>query len=69
MYMHIRIGATAVARAFYGQGNGFILLDNMECTGTEERLIDCPHQGFNQHDCRHSEDAGVLCQCKEPDNV
>jgi hypothetical protein len=38
-----------------------IFMDNVACTGTESRLIDCI---FDRHtaDCVHSEDAGVRCQ-------
>lgn len=38
-----------------------IFMDNVACTGTESRLIDCP---FDSHtaDCVHAEDAGVRCQ-------
>ena len=42
-----------------------ILLDDVRCTGTEERLIDCP---VGQYNCTHSEDAGVICtgnRCQE----
>ena len=54
-------GATARSSAFFGQGGGSIFLDNVECLGTESRLIDCPHNGIGSHDCRHSDDAGVTC--------
>ena len=40
---------------------GGILLDNLGCTGTETRLIDCPHNGLNIHNCVHSRDVGVRC--------
>jgi len=55
-------GATqAVLRAGFGQGTGTIWLDNVQCTGTELYLSDCPHNGWNSHNCAHSEDAGVRC--------
>ena len=55
--------AIAYDRAFFGQGSAqmSIFMDNVACTGTESRLIDCT---FDRHtaDCVHSEDAGVRCQ-------
>lgn len=36
-------------------------MDNVGCSGTESRLIDCPHNAIGSHDCSHSEDAGVTC--------
>ena len=53
-------GAVAYANAYYGQGSGPILLDNMACTGVENALVNC---SFDNHtgDCRHSDDAGVRC--------
>ena len=37
------------------------MLDDLQCTGTEASLFDCPHSGVNIHNCDHSEDAGVRC--------
>ena len=56
------VGAIARSEAFYGEGSGDIILDNVGCTGNETRLIDCPNNGIGVHNCRHSEDAGVTCQ-------
>ena len=37
------------------------MLDNLGCTGTESRLVDCPNNGLGIHNCIHAEDAGVRC--------
>ena len=47
-------------------------LDNLQCVGNEEDLLDCPQRGNpkeGDHDCnpggRHVEDAGVRCLAEE----
>ena len=55
--------ATARSFAFFGQGTDPIVLDDVRCTGTERRLIDCPYTAT--HNCNHFEDAGVTCQPSE----
>ena len=57
--MIIIVGATAYTGARFGAGAGPIVMDDVLCTSTENRLIECPFT-FN-HDCVHSEDAGVRC--------
>ena len=37
-------------------------MDNVRCTGREARLEDC--YSTSQHDCYHSEDAGLRCAGK-----
>ena len=53
--------SAAVGTAFFGQGDGDIILDEMSCTGTESDISECTHNGYLNHDCSHSEDAGVVC--------
>ncbi|CAL8400977.1 unnamed protein product [Boreogadus saida] len=55
---------TAIAAkglAFYGYGEGPILMDNVDCLGTELDVGTCFHLGWGQHNCGHHEDAGVIC--------
>ena len=54
-------GALAIPRAFFGSGFGRIHLDDLNCVGTEDALINCSHNGIREHNCGHSEDAGAIC--------
>jgi hypothetical protein len=51
----------ATNSATFGPGQDPIWMDNVNCSGDEERLVDCPFNGFGSHDCSHSEDAGAIC--------
>ncbi|XP_075758739.1 antigen WC1.1-like [Pelodiscus sinensis] len=51
----------ATVSAHYGQGSGQIWLDDVKCSGNESDLWACPFVPWGQHNCRHKEDAGVLC--------
>ncbi|XP_059233777.1 neurotrypsin isoform X2 [Mustela nigripes] len=53
--------AKARTMAYFGEGNGPIHVDNVKCTGNERSLADCIKQDIGRHNCRHSEDAGVIC--------
>ena len=60
------LGYTYYNNAYFGQGLGPILLDDLLCTGSETRIIDCPRDtttGVGDVDsCRgHLDDAGLKC--------
>ena len=50
--------------AYFGQGTGQIVLDNVRCTGSENQLLSCnsaPILDVSSR-CDHSDDAGVRCE-------
>eukprot|EP00057_Strongylocentrotus_purpuratus_P030837 XP_782850.3 PREDICTED: deleted in malignant brain tumors 1 protein-like [Strongylocentrotus purpuratus] len=47
--------------AFFGEGIGEIILDNVNCTGSESNIAFCQHNGYLSHNCEHRQDAGVTC--------
>ncbi|CAG2246803.1 HMCN [Mytilus edulis] len=49
-------------------GTGTIMLDDIECTGSESRLTYCSSKSWKDHDCSHNEDVGVLCNNLSPVN-
>ena len=59
----------ARVEAFYGPGSDRmdVLLDDVQCIGTESSLADCRHAGWGTSDCGHGEDAGVKCFESEDD--
>ena len=61
------IGATAYSNAFFGQGTGPILYDNVGCTGNEYVLQQCSHLTIDN--CGHYEDAGVSCWAPGMNNL
>ncbi|XP_065814388.1 deleted in malignant brain tumors 1 protein-like isoform X1 [Labrus bergylta] len=56
---------SAPGSALFGKGTDPILLDNVACSGSERSLLDCQHDGYQNHDCTHDEDAGVVCSHAE----
>ena len=57
--LYINAEAIAHSSAEYGAGSGRINMDNVACTGDEDALVNCTYSP--DHNCDHSEDAGVEC--------
>ncbi|KAF1441535.1 Deleted in malignant brain tumors 1 protein, partial [Spheniscus demersus] len=51
----------APGSALFGLGSGPIFLDDVQCHGDEPSLQMCRHNGWGVHNCRHVEDASVIC--------
>ena len=63
-----RYALDAYQSAYYGEGTGRILLDDVHCLGNESSLDSCRHGGVGSHNCDHSKDAGVRCGNSEGEN-
>ena len=55
-------GAVSTAGASFGQGTGLVHYVNVNCAGTESRLVDCSRGSVIA--CSHARDAGVRCNAR-----
>ena len=51
--------ARPLPEAAFGLGDGLIILNNPNCQGDEDGLIECPGSFFS--DNTHADDVGVVC--------
>lgn len=55
---------SAPGLAQFGEGTSNIVLDDVQCVGTEPVLSQCFHRPLGSHNCVHGEDSGVICAGK-----
>ncbi|KAK7477000.1 hypothetical protein BaRGS_00031776, partial [Batillaria attramentaria] len=59
---HDRTRVTAVGGGKFGQGSDPVWIGNLQCSGSEHQLSDCPTTTLiGSTGCSHSRDAGVIC--------
>ena len=62
LYMFSK-GAITLRLGQVPDGTGPIVLDDVDCRGTESSLFQCRYSAV--HNCVHAEDVGVTCQAGE----
>lgn len=58
---------TIYSTALYGQGQGRIFFDNLECNGDESTPIGCPRNIPPSSNCTHTMDVTIKCNSKLSD--
>ena len=58
-------GAIAVTTGRFSEVTVPIIFSNVNCSGSESSLRDCPHSAGSQAQCDANEDAATVCQGKQ----
>ena len=53
---------TVFLRAYFGQGTGSVIMDDVACFGNESSLFNCSHMLYSS--CSHYWDVGIRCDSK-----
>ena len=63
-YLLVFPAGEALLNAYFGQGTGRIVLDDVQCTGRENKLLACSSAIILEisSNCDHTDDAGMRCE-------
>ena len=60
--LHLCSGGRAYSNAHFRAGSGPIFLDDVQCTTSSSKLLECHSRPILSHNCLHTADAGVGCE-------
>ena len=62
-YINHTLGTVILAADSFGVGSGPIFLDEVDCSETDSRLLQCnTFTPVGIHSCTHSQDVAILCE-------
>lgn len=61
------LGGKVTHSSTFGKGNRRFWMDNLFCTGKENKLSECRFDGWGVSDCEDTEVAGVICNAELPE--
>ena len=66
VFIHdVHLGAIGPATVYHYSGTPQHNIIDLNCTGSEDTILDCPHNATNGYYCSLSHDANVFCEGKE----
>ena len=61
--MHI-LGAVGSSTVYYSSSTTKHNILDLNCTGNENTILDCPYNGLSNYSCSLSKDANIFCECE-----
>ena len=55
-------GAITLTGNLFGEGTGYVFMQNVGCLGNETQLLQCLASATGGHGCTHSQDVEVICR-------
>ncbi|KAL5460336.1 hypothetical protein EMCRGX_G033781 [Ephydatia muelleri] len=59
---HSGDGAITLTGNLFGEGTGYVFMQNVGCLGNETQLLQCLASATGGHGCTHSQDVEVICR-------